>query len=49
MENELTMEWDELEEQLAPELLYLFNAVAKGERRLELREVLQGFPKFADA
>ena len=29
MESEFTMEWDEVEEQLAPELLYLFNAVAK--------------------
>ena len=48
MESEFTMEWDEVEEQLAPELLYLFNAVFKGERRLELREVLQGFPKFTD-
>ena len=47
MESEFTMEWDEVEEQLAPELLYLFNAVAKGERRLELREVLQGFSKCA--
>ena len=48
VDNEYTMEWDEPEEQLAPELLYLFTAVAKGERKLELREVLQNFPKFAD-
>ena len=42
------MEWDEPEENLAPELAYLFGAVAKGERRLEMRDVLQQFPRFSN-
>jgi hypothetical protein len=45
---EFQMEWDEPEENLAPELAYLFGAVSRGERRLEMRDVLQQFPRFAD-
>ena len=47
-ESDFAMEWDEPEEQLAPELLFLFHAVGKGDRKLELREVLQYFPRFGD-
>ena len=47
-ESDFAMEWAEPEEQLAPELLFLFHAVGKGDRKLELREVLQYFPRFGD-
>ena len=38
--------WDEKESEMAPELAFIWNEVKNGRRKLELRVVLEGLPRF---
>jgi hypothetical protein len=40
------LDWDEPSEELPKELLFIWEQVTQGKRKLELRQLLEGFPKF---
>ena len=40
------MDWDEVQVNLQPDLLYLWQGVESGERRLQLAQLLIAIPKF---
>ena len=45
-ESALVMDWDEPVHELPPELAFIFEKVSKGERKLDLKELLDDLPRL---